>query len=83
MLVFLFVVVGLLFLVSLLPFLYPGSLISLPSSLFNLKLAKSFGVLLPSWGVAVSDGMPVLTLEGVLAIYVPTVAAIYLLMRRG
>lgn len=85
MLLLLTVVVIVCFLAALLPFLFPGAVIGLFGKILNDALGD------PMWNlVPVARGMlvtseaagPMLTREGVLAVYIPLLVVLLLLQRR-
>ena len=74
------------FLASLMPFLMPGAAISLIGKVVNDALGDPVWQLLPfTRGTLVvsSGGNPVLTLQGVLAVYIPVLALLYWEQRGG
>lgn len=79
----LFCAVTLLFLFSLLPFMFPGSLIGLLGSTLDAILGEALAPLLPGWAVGGGRSGTALTLEGTLAVYLPVLAIVYLFMRKG
>lgn len=84
MLLVLTIVVVVCFLAALLPFLFPGAIIALFGRLLNDAVGDPLWNLAPAArGVLVTTGSggPMLTLEGVLAVYVPALAALFLLQR--
>ena len=81
----LMVVVTVCFVASLLPFLLPGAVIGLLGTVLNDALGDPLWALVPpARGLLVVSGAegPMLTLQGVLALYVPLVL-ILLLSQRG
>jgi hypothetical protein len=73
------------FLAALLPFLFPGAVIALFGKLLNDALGDPLWNLVPAArGILVTSGSggPMLTLEGVLAVYIPVLAALFFLQRR-
>jgi hypothetical protein len=79
------VVVVVCFLAGLLPFLFPGAVIGLLGKVLNDALGDPLWALVPAArGVLVTSGPggPMLTREGVLAIYVPLLAVLLWLQRR-
>jgi hypothetical protein len=85
MLLVLTVVLVVCFLAALLPFLFPGAVIALFGKLLNDALGDPLWNLIPAArGVLVTSGSsgPMLTLEGVLAVYMPLLAALLFLQRR-
>ena len=85
MLLVLTVVVGVCFLAALLPFLFPGAIIALFGKLLNDALGDPLWNLVPAArGVLVTSGsgVPMLTRDGVLAVYLPVLAGLLLLQRR-
>lgn len=79
------VVVSVCFMAALLPFLFPGAVIGLFGKLLNDALGDPVWNLVPAArGVLVTSGPggPILTLAGVLAIYIPLIAVLLLLQRR-
>lgn len=84
MLLVLAVVVVVCFLAALLPFLFPGAVIALFGKLLNDALGDPLWNLVPAArGILVTSGSggPMLTLEGVLAVYIPVLAALLVLRR--
>lgn len=85
MLLVLTVMVVVCFLAALLPFLFPGAAIGLFGKILNDALGDPLWNLVPAARgmlVASGPGGPVLTREGVLAIYVPLLAVLLWLRRR-
>jgi hypothetical protein len=85
MLLLLTVVVIVCFLAALLPFLFPGAVIGLLGKILNDVLGDPMWNLVPAArGVLVTSGTggPMLTREGVLAVYVPVLIVLFLLQRR-
>jgi hypothetical protein len=85
MLLVLGVVIVVCFLAALLPFLFPGAIIALFGKLLNDALGDPLWNLVPAArGILVTSGSggPMLTLEGVLAVYMPLLAALLFLQRR-
>lgn len=84
MLLLLLIVVGVAFLVSLLPVFYPGTIVSMLGAPLNGVVAEFFATTLKlgkgSLVVPVKDGWA-LTLEGVLAFYVPILLLMFLVSR--
>lgn len=79
------VVIVVCFLAALLPFLFPGAVIALFGKLLNDTLGDPLWNLVPAArGILVTSGSggPMLTLEGVLAVYIPVLAALFFLQRR-
>ena len=79
------VVIVVCFLAALLPFLFPGAVIALFGKLLNDALGDPLWNLAPAArGILVTSGSggPRLTLEGVLAVYIPVLAALFFLQRR-
>ena len=79
------VVVSVCFVASLLPFLLPGSVIGLLGKVLNDALGDPLWALVPAArGMLVTSGSegPVLTLQGVLVIYIPLLL-ILLGLQRG
>ncbi len=79
------VVIVVCFLAALLPFLFPGAVIALFGKLLNDALGDPLWNLVPAArGILVTSGSggPMLTLEGVLAVYIPVLAALFFLQRR-
>ena len=80
------VIIAVCFIASLLPFLMPGAGISLIGKVVNDALGDPVWQLLPfaRGTLVVSDGgNPVLTLQGVLAVYVPLLAILFWNQRGG
>ena len=85
MLLLLTVVVIVCFFAALLPFLFPGAVIALFGKLLNDALGDPMWNLVPAArGILVTSGAggPMLTREGVLAVYVPLLVILLLLQRR-
>jgi hypothetical protein len=85
MLLVLAVVFVVCFLAALLPFLFPGAIIALFGKLLNDALGDPLWNLVPAArGILVTSGSggPMLTLEGVLAVYMPLLAGLLFLQRR-
>lgn len=79
------VIIAVCFIASLLPFMLPGAVIGLFGKVLNDALGDPMWVLVPpARGVLVASGSegPVLTLQGVLAVYIPLLA-ILLWQHRG
>ena len=85
MILFLTVVVIVCFFAALLPFLYPGAVIALFGKLLNDALGDPMWNLVPAArGILVTSGAggPMLTRDGVLAVYIPLLVILLLLQRR-
>lgn len=85
MILLLTVVVIVCFIAALLPFLFPGAVIALFGKLLNDALGDPMWSLVPAArGLLVTSGSggPMLTREGVLAVYIPLLVILLLLQRR-
>ena len=85
MILLLTVVVIVCFFAALLPFLYPGAVIALFGKLLNDALGDPMWNLVPAArGILVTSGAggPMLTRDGVLAVYLPLLVILLLLQRR-
>jgi hypothetical protein len=85
MVLLLTVVVAVCFVAALLPFLFPGAVIGLFGKILNDALGDPMWNLVPAArGLLVRGGPggPMLTREGVLAVYVPLLVVLLLLGRR-
>ena len=86
MLLLLFIVVVVCFFVSLLPALYPGTIVSMLGAALNGVVAEFLATTLKlgtgTLVVAVKGGY-VLTVQGVLAFYVPLMLLLFLASRKG
>ncbi len=83
-LVLLLIVVLIAFVASLLPILYPGTIVSMLGTPLNVLLGELLGHTLKVGKgslVTMAQGAYTLTPEGVLAIYVPVLVVILLVMR--
>jgi hypothetical protein len=85
MLLLLTVVVAVCFFAALLPFLFPGAVIGLLGKMLNDVLGDPMWNLVPAARrvlVTSGPGGPMLTREGVLAVYIPLLVVLILLQRR-
>ncbi|HEY7602003.1 MAG TPA: hypothetical protein VIB60_05815 [Methylomirabilota bacterium] len=84
MLLLLTVVVAVCFVASLLPFLFPGAVIGLLGKVLNDAIGDPLWTLVPPARrvlVITPPGGPMLTLEGVLVVYVPLLLVLLWLQR--
>lgn len=84
MLLLVFVVVAVCFVASLLPFMFPGAVIGLLGKVLNDAIGDPLWNLVPAARrvlVISPPGGPMLTLEGVLAVYVPLLLVLLWLQR--
>ena len=85
MLLVLTVVVAVCFVASLLPFMFPGAVIGLLGKVLNDAIGDPMWNLVPAARrvlVISPPGGPMLTLQGVLVVYVPLLLALLWLQRR-
>lgn len=86
MLLLLFIVVVVAFLVSLLPAIYPGTIVSMLGAPVNGAIAEFIATTLKVGVgslVVPAKGGYVLTVQGVLAFYVPLMVLLFLASRKG